>query len=69
MDSLLAVVFVLGLPLWLTVEQILVLMRSPRPAGLSINQHVADGHPSVSYTYAESSLAVTTIDTARIRNR
>jgi hypothetical protein len=69
MEPLLAVVFVLGLPVWLTVEQILVLMRSTRPAVLLVNQHVADGHPSVSYTYADSTVAVTTIDTARIGNR
>ena len=69
MDSLLAVVFAFGLPVWLTVEQIVVLMRPTRPAVLLANQHVADGHPCVSYTYAEGSLAVTTIDTARIGNR
>jgi hypothetical protein len=69
MDSLLAVVFAFGLPVWLTVEQIVVLMRPTRPSALPVNQHVADGHPRVSYTYAEGSLTVTTIDTARIGNR
>jgi len=41
MDSMLTAVFVLGLPAWLVVEQIFVMLRSPRPAVRPVTTRVA----------------------------
>jgi len=40
-DSLLIAAFVLGLPVWLVVEQIFVMLRSPRPAVRPVITRVA----------------------------
>ncbi len=69
MDALLAVVFLIGLPVWLVVEQILALIRSPLPAVRPRHEHLASSRPGVPYAYAENELAVTTIDAARVSNR
>ncbi len=69
MDALLAVVFLIGLPVLLVVEQILMLIRSPQPKVRPRHQHLASNRPAVPYAYAENELAVTTIDTARVSNR
>jgi len=68
MDALLAVVFLIGLPVWLVVEQILALIRSPLPTVRPRHEHLASSRP-VPYAYAENELAVTTIDAARVSNR
>ncbi len=41
MDSVLTAAFVLGLPAWLVVEQIFVMLRSPRPAVRPVTTRVA----------------------------
>jgi len=41
MDSLLTAAFVIGLPVWLVVEQIFVMLRSPRPAARPVTTRVA----------------------------
>ena len=69
MDALLAVVFLIGLPVWLVVEQILALIRSPQPAVRPRHEYLPSSRPAVPYAYAEHELAVTTIDTARVGNR
>ncbi len=69
MDALLAVVFLIGLPVWLVVEQILALIRSPLPTVRPRHEHLANSRPAVPYAYAENELAVTTIDAARVSNR
>lgn len=40
MESILAAVFVLGLPAWLVVEAILVMRRVPRPAVRPVTKRV-----------------------------
>jgi len=69
MDSLLAIVFLVGLPVWLVVEQILAFIRSPQLTARLRHEHLTASRPSGRYAYAESEVAVTTIDTARIGNR
>ena len=41
MEPVLAVIFVLGLPVWLAVEQIFVLMRSTQPTVHPVTERVA----------------------------